>query len=307
MYLPLVRVGWIDALEFDQHSPPNTHPESPDRLEAIRQALRTTGLVEFLDRHPPSPVSPELLEAVHDRRYIQRLEALGKGWLDDDTYVGEATVRAARLAAGGVVDAVDYVLRGHWNRAFCSVRPPGHHAHRATGGGFCIFNNVAVGVRFALRSGRADRVAIVDFDAHHGDGTCEIFRNEPGVLYLGLHQLALYPQTGDGVPQPGSISVALPPGATDADALAAFERTLAPSLRSFAPDLIVLSAGFDGDFRDPLADLELTPRGFAGLTRGVVELADLLCEGRAVSVLEGGYDLEALAEDVAAHVWALLS
>jgi acetoin utilization deacetylase AcuC-like enzyme len=250
---------------------------------------------------------------VHTPEYIasiEQLSARGGGWLDEDTHVGPHTLRAALLAAGAVALAVQRVLDGAWDRAFCSVRPPGHHASSDQGMGFCIFNNVAVGARAALA--RVERVAILDWDAHHGNGTQSLFARVGRVLYASWHQSPFYPdtglpsETGEGPGRGTVVNCPLHPGADDAALLAAWTTRIQPALCSFRPDLLLISAGFDGDARDPLTDLAITTAGFGALSRAVVAWADEHCAGRIVSVLEGGYHLRALGEDVTAHVNALL-
>jgi acetoin utilization deacetylase AcuC-like enzyme len=254
-----------------------------------------------------------VLARVHAADYIasmEKLSAAGGGRLDADTPIGPHTARAAGLAAGAVVLAVERVLDGRWSRAFCSVRPPGHHASRERGTGFCVFNNVAVGAAAALD--RVGRVAILDWDAHHGNGTQAIFARDPRVFYASWHQSPFYPDTGraDEVGEASGVRTVvncpLPAGAGDAELMAAWAERIEPALRTFRPELLLVSAGFDADVRDPLTDLAVTSAGFAALSRAVVDWADEHCSGRIVSVLEGGYALDALVEDVVAHVRALL-
>jgi acetoin utilization deacetylase AcuC-like enzyme len=281
---------------------------------AIRQGLEDAALLERLERAQPEPVQRALLEAVHDPAYVayvERLSAAGGGDLDADTHVSDATFDVALLAAGAVTGAVERVLSGAWTRAFCSVRPPGHHATRERGMGFCIFNNVAVGAVAVLGHPAIERVAILDWDVHHGNGTQDIFYDDPRVLYASSHQSPLYPSTGhssergEGAGRGTVLNCPLPAGAGDAAWLDAWERRVAPAFHAYRPQFLLISAGFDADTRDPLAGLSVTPDGFAALSRAVVAWADRHAQGRLVSVLEGGYHLEALREDVALHVQAL--
>jgi acetoin utilization deacetylase AcuC-like enzyme len=308
------RVGWIDSQRFDAHRGPARHPERPERLVAIRRRLLRDGLAAQLDRREPELVSAELLARVHEPAYIERVRTMaaeGGGMLDPDTWVVAASWEAAQLAAGGVAQAAREVMAGGWQRAFCLVRPPGHHAARDHGAGFCLFNNVAVGVEAALDAG-AERVAIFDWDVHHGDGTQAIFWGRDDVLYASCHQFPYYPGTGARDEVGGdagrgtTLNCPLPAGAGDDELLAAWRQRVRPALADFAPDLVFVSCGFDADARDELAGLSVTTGGFETLSREVVAFADEVCGGRLVSVLEGGYDLEALADDAAVHVEALL-
>lgn len=272
-----------------------------------------SGCAERMQRVLARPVDRTLLQTVHAPEYVaavERLSAQGGGWLDEDTYVGPRTFDAALHAAGAVVMAVEQVLDTTWRAGFCSVRPPGHHALGDRGMGFCIFNNVAVGVRAALT--RVQRVAILDWDGHHGNGTQDIFAHDRRVLYASWHQFPFYPGTGlraesdEGSASGTVVNCPLSAGAGDAAVLAAWRERVEPALRRFGPEILLISAGFDGDARDPLTDLAVTTEGFRALSRAVARWADEHCAGRMVSVLEGGYDLEALGQDVVAHVEALL-
>ena len=298
-------VAWFDSAWFDAHDAPWEHPERPQRLWAVRSRLETSGLATKLRRIPADPVRPESLRLVHPKHYLADLENLaqrGGGELDSDTYVAQGSWEAALRAAGAVEQAVRGVLEGSLLRAFCSVRPPGHHAERARGMGFCLLNNVAIGAEVALTLPGVARVAIYDFDVHHGNGTEEIFYDRGDVFYASTHQLPAYPGTGraadrgEGEGRDRNLNVPL----------TAWSEVIEPALTRFRPDLLILSAGFDADQRDPLAELAVTPDGFTKLSKRLVSFAEKHCAGRLVSVLEGGYDLVALADDVQAHVGALL-
>ena len=316
-------MAWFDSLAFDWHEGPHGHPERPERHQAIRSVLEGKvregktrgGDEEELIPTAPTPVARSLLERVHDAGYIERLERLatfGGGNIDPDTYVGPHSVEAALLAAGAVSEAVDGVLAGRFRSAFCSVRPPGHHACRDRGMGFCLFNNVVVGAQRALMHPDVGRVAILDFDVHHGNGTEELTYERGDVFFASIHQYPSYPGTGDadrrgrGEGLSTNLNVPLPPGAGDEEFVAAFSERIGPALEKFAPDFLLISAGFDADARDPLAELEVTAAGFRRLSQQVVCWADAHVGGRIVSTLEGGYDLAALGEDVLAHVETLL-
>lgn len=303
-------VVWFDSPQFDWHEGPHGHPERPARRDSIHAALEGT-LIPIA----PTPVDRALLETVHDPEYIERLErlaAFGGGSIDADTYVEPHSVEVALLAAGAVSDAVDGVLSGRFRSAFCGVRPPGHHARWNQGMGFCLFNNVVVGALKALRHQGVRRVAILDWDVHHGNGTEELTYERGDVFYASIHQYPAYPGTGDadrrghGAGLGTNLNVPLPPGAGDEEFLAAFSERIRPAFDEFEPDLLLISAGFDAAARDPLAELQVTTDGFRELSRQVVAWADSHVQGRIVSTLEGGYDLTALGQDVQAHVETLL-
>ncbi len=286
------------------------HAERPERLAAVTDALRGA-FPDALEWHSAPRAAreqllrahaPSLVNLVLDTAPTQRIQ------LDPDTMLSPASAEAGLRAAGAAIAAVDAVLSGETTRAFCAVRPPGHHATSDTAMGFCLFNSVAVAALHALQMHGLTRVAIVDFDVHHGNGTQAIFECDPRVLFLSSHQMPLYPDSGFahecGV---GNIvNAPLPPGAGGELFRAAWESQLLPALEAFAPQLLLLSAGFDGHRLDPLAQLQLEAGDFAWLTTRLVAMADRHAQGRIVSLLEGGYDLEALRECSVAHVAALL-
>ncbi len=284
------------------------HPESPARLAAVMRALEAAH--PDLDwQQAPRATRGQLL-AVHGEALLASvLEADPEPriWLDPDTILSPDSPDAALRAAGAVVAAVDAVMGNRTDRAFCAVRPPGHHATATEAMGFCFFNNIAVGARHAIDRHGLERVAIVDFDVHHGNGTQSIFANEPRVLFAGTHQFPLYPGSG-AVHERGCgniFNVPLQAGAgSEAFRTAWLERVL-PRVEAFRPQLLMVSAGFDGHRRDPMAHLELETEDYAWVTRELVRIAGHSCEGRVVSSMEGGYDLRALAESVVAHVDAL--
>ena len=293
------------------------HPERPERLTAIVGGLEQAGLLKNLGRIASRRATDDELALAHDRSYVelirrelsnvQGVQELSTG----DTSVTRGSLAAALAAAGGVLNAVDAVATGRMKNAFCAVRPPGHHATRNRGMGFCIFNNVAIAARYLQKVHGIRRVLIVDWDYHHGNGTQDIFYEDDSVFYFSTHHYGAYPgsggpaETGAGKGLGTTLNVPLPRGATDAQILQAFEGKLVPAARRFKPDFILISAGFDGMRNDVLGQFDITPQGFAAITRVVVKLADELCHGRIVSVLEGGYRLDGLAESVAAHVKAL--
>ncbi len=290
------------------HRPGVGHPESPERLQAVLDALDAAAL--GLDRRAATEATVIDLERLHPADHVARLLAVapdsGFRQLDADTVLSPGSVRAARLAAGAVVDAVRAVARGETARAFAAVRPPGHHAEPDQSMGFCLFSNVAVAARVAQAEGMA-RVAVIDFDVHHGNGTQAAFESDDSLFLGSIHQSPLYPGTGaaseSGV---GNIvNVPVPPHAAREAWRGAFAGGLMPALEAFTPDLILISAGFDAHRRDPLAHQSLEAEDFAWATRAVLEIARSCCGGKVVSSLEGGYDLEGLGRSAVAHVQAL--
>ena len=285
------------------------HPESPSRLQAVLDALASDRFAG-VDRIEAPRVTREQLTRVHAGELIEYVftSAPSEGYarLDPDTAMSPASLEAAQRAAGAVCAAVDAVIDGKATRAFCAVRPPGHHATRDAAMGFCLFNNVAVGAAHALARG-IERVAIVDFDVHHGNGTQDIFWDEPRVLYASTHQWPLYPGTGkrEETGAGNIVNAPLPRGASGAEFRMALGQVLT-RLREFAPQLVMISAGFDAHRLDPLADLNLVADDYAWATRELVAIAQASAKGRVISSLEGGYSLTALRESTAAHVQALL-
>ena len=309
------RVGLFSHPACVQHDPGPGHPERPERLRAVLDHLRRSALWPHLTVLEASPAPRDVLERVHPPHYVDRIrEACRQGptALDPDTIAGPGSWEAAVRAAGAVTGAIDRVLEGSLAAGFCAVRPPGHHADIARAMGFCLFNNVAVGARHAQARHRLSRVLIVDWDVHHGNGTQAIFEEDPSVLYFSTHQFPYYPGTGAasergrGRGEGFTLNVPLSSGSGDEALREAFEQVLAPRARAFRPELILISAGFDAHHADPLAGLAVTEEGYRTLTRIVRALAAETCQGRLVSVLEGGYQLAALAASVEAHVQALL-
>lgn len=286
------------------------HPECPMRVRAVTRGLTDAGLDGKLTSPVFVPASPHWLKSIHCPEYVDAIQAFapryGLRQLDSDTSLGPATMTAALYAAGAAIDAVDRVVSGEAANAFCAMRPPGHHAERDRAMGFCFFNNVAAGAWQALVEHDLERVAIVDFDVHHGNGTEDICRNDDRVLYCSSYQDQLFPFT-DNTSIPGHLIKSPLPAGTGSDAFRrAIESDWLPALDAFNPQLILVSAGFDADHADPLADLILDTEDFAWVTERICEVADSCCDGRVVSVLEGGYDLSALAAGAAAHVGTLV-
>jgi acetoin utilization deacetylase AcuC-like enzyme len=286
------------------HVTPPGHPEQVARLDAVLAALEGMDLLRV---KAPLAAQDDLLRA-HPQAHLDALYAAAPetGWraLDADTHMSPGTLAAAYRAAGAVVRAVDLVMAGDAANAFAAVRPPGHHAERETPMGFCFFGNVAVGAKYALDHHGLARVAIVDFDVHHGNGTQDLVEDDPRILFCSTHQSPLYPGTG-AAHETGVGNVLNVPlrGGTGSKAFRdVMERVLLPRVDAFAPELILISAGFDAHCDDPLAGLELTEDDFAWVTARLCDLADSHCHGRVVSALEGGYDLPALGASAAAHV-----
>lgn len=282
------------------------HPESPARLRAILGLLEETGVLGDLELIEPSPIDRELLEQVHPPDYIdlvRQISESGRGRLDPDTYLNRASWDAALLAAGGAVQLTQAILGGRLDNGFALVRPPGHHAERSRGMGFCLFNNVAVAAQAALDAGLG-RVLIVDFDVHHGNGTQHIFYDTPRVLYFSTHQYPFYPGTGAaeeigaGDGEGYTVNVPLRAGVGDAGYLRVFREVLVPVARRFEPRLLLVSAGFDAHWADPLAGMQLSVDGVGRLARILRDLADELCGSRLVFALEGGYKQDVLAHAV---------
>lgn len=290
------------------HRPGTGHPERPERLQAVLDALDAADL--GLDRRAATEASIADLERLHPAAHVARIlraaPVEGLNALDADTLLSPGSVRAARLAAGAVIDAVRAVARGETARAFAAVRPPGHHAEPAQAMGFCLFSNVAVAARVAQAEGMA-RIAVIDFDVHHGNGTQAAFEDDDSLFLGSIHQMPLYPGTG-AVSETGVgniVNAPVPPHAAREAWRATFAGGLMPGLQAFAPDLILISAGFDAHRRDPLAHQSLEAEDFAWATRAVIEVARSCCGGKVVSSLEGGYDLEGLGRSAVAHVQAL--
>jgi len=306
-----VTTAYITHPSCLQHDMGPYHPECPDRLSAIGDRLIAAGLDPYLQHYTAPPASREHIERVHAPRYIDAIEqsspTSGLHFIDPDTAMNEHSLSAARHAAGAVVKAVDLVMGGECRTAFCAVRPPGHHAERGRAMGFCIFNNVAVGAAHAIEAHGAERVAIVDFDVHHGNGTEDIFTPNPRVLMVSIFQHPLYPYSGLDNPSPNMVNVPLRAGSSGEHLREAVTTRWLPALERHRPELILISAGFDAHREDPLAGLQFVEADYAWVTRELMGVADRYAQGRIVSSLEGGYSLSALGRSVAAHVRELVA
>src|SRR5690606_4224916 len=297
---------------FLEHDTGSLHPERPARLEAVLSALDAPEFAELI-RREAQEATIEQISRAHPRSHVERIlgavPAQGHARLDPDTVLSPRSGGAALRAAGAVIAAVDAVLAGEATNAFCAVRPPGHHAETAHAMGFCLFNNIAIGALHAREAHGLDRVAVVDFDVHHGNGTQSIFEPDARLFLASIHQMPLYPGTGSrnerGV---GNIvNVPMTPGSSGDDFRHAFVEYVLPELEQVRTDLVMISAGFDAHDADPLANLHYAEEDFAWATRKLAGFAGRHCGGRLVSALEGGYDLHALAASAAAHVRELMA
>ncbi len=293
------------------HVTPDGHPECVDRLRAVDAVLCSEAFAHLLRAPAPLAEDAHLLRA-HPQAHLDRLEAAipetGDRALDSDTFVSPRSLRAARRAAGANVLAVDMVMSGEARNAFCATRPPGHHAETLRAMGFCLFNNAAIGALHAIEHHGLHRVAIMDFDVHHGNGTQEIFERDGRVFYASTHEWPLYPGTGaaDERGAGNILNAPLKAMAGSAEFRAAFDDQVLPALRRFQPQLVYISAGFDAHARDPLSTIQLSERDFVWATNALCDIADAFAGGRVVSTLEGGYDLEGLARSTAAHLRVLM-
>jgi acetoin utilization deacetylase AcuC-like enzyme len=305
----------VDDARFDRHAPLGHHPERPERLTAARGALaKAAAAGAQFERIELRAATDDELARAHDRRFIEALSKLRgeRGYLDPDTYVSAESVETARLAAGSLIAMVDAMIDGPTRKGVALLRPPGHHARPAKAMGFCLLNNVAIAAAHARARG-VERVAVVDWDVHHGNGTQEIFWSDPNVLYVSTHQAPFYPGTGDadeigdGAGQGFTVNVPLAASSGDAVYARAFERVVLPVVESCAPDLVLVSAGFDASARDPLAQMELSANAFGWMARELARLAAGSAGGKMALVLEGGYDLVALESGLVRAIDGMLA
>ncbi|MBN2568294.1 MAG: histone deacetylase [Deltaproteobacteria bacterium] len=299
----MLNTGVVKDERYLKHKTAAFHPESPLRLQSIYKMLEETGMNEELIPIEPTHATHETIGMVHEQSYIEFVATTSgeeHSYLDPDTETSPESYETAKLAAGGVCNAIDSVMDGKTDNAFAFVRPPGHHAEADRAAGFCIFNNIAIGALHAIKAFGIERVLIVDWDLHHGNGTQHSFYEDPRVLYFSTHQYPFYPGSGSvneigrGKGLGYTINVPLRVGPGDAEYLKIFRTVLEPVALAYRPDLVLLSAGFDTYYKDPLGGMNVTPSGFANLMRVMLNIADECCGGKLVAVLEGGYDPKGL-------------
>jgi acetoin utilization deacetylase AcuC-like enzyme len=287
------------------------HPERPDRLEAIVNALREQNLWHELIHVAPQPAELSWIEKIHDQRYIDNIKNAfpeGRTQLNADTGVNEFSFDAAVLAVGAAMTGVDCVMNGNADFAFCAVRPPGHHAEHNESMGFCLFNNAVIAARYAQIQYKLERIFILDWDVHHGNGTQHSFESDPTVFYCSLHQWPLYPGTGSAFEKGVdagkgfTLNIPLPAGSDDQIYIKQFHEAILPAIDQFQPELILISAGFDAHSDDPLAMMELSTSGFGEMTRLIINAASKHCQGKIVSLLEGGYNIQSLSASICEHI-----
>jgi acetoin utilization deacetylase AcuC-like enzyme len=302
--------AYITHPDCARHDMGPHHPECPERLGAINDHLLVKGLLDYMVQHDAPLATEEQLSRAHTSLYVRELfEAAPKDGLvqvDPDTCMNPHTLPAALRAAGAAVEATNLVLAGQAPTAFCNIRPPGHHAERAAAMGFCFFNNVAVGIRHALDVHGLERVALIDFDVHHGNGSEDIFRGDERVLMCSIYEKGLYPFNGEQATGPNMVNVGLPTRSGSDAFREAVSQHWVPALDTFAPQLIYISAGFDAHREDDMGNLGLVEADYAWVTQQLMKIADKHCRGRIISCLEGGYVLSPLARSVAAHVRVLI-
>ena len=313
-------VGYITDPRYLEHLTGYGHPERPERLESISHRVAKSGLIADLRLLPAAPAPMEWIAEVHDPSYVERVRQTclrGSSIIDSmDTGISERSFDIAMLAAGAGLVAADAVAGGEVTAAFAAVRPPGHHALRDTAMGFCLFNSAAVTARYLQGKHGLKKIFILDWDVHHGNGTQAMFYEDPTVFYFSVHQWPFYPGTGsmvergDGDGEGFTLNAPMPAGCRDGDYHKVFEEKTLPALERFAPDALVISAGFDAHRDDPIGGMKLSEAGFASLTKLVIDAAAAVSPSpggaRIISLLEGGYDLDALASSVEAHLGALL-
>lgn len=302
--------AYITHADCARHEMGADHPECPERLGAINDMLLVKGLLDYMSPYDAPLATLEQLGRAHASRYVAELldasPATGYHRVDPDTEMNPFTTTAALRAAGAAVLATDLVLSGQAPTAFCCVRPPGHHAERGAAMGFCFFNNVAVGIRHALAAHGVQRVALIDFDVHHGNGSEDIFRGDERVLMCSIFEQGVYPFTGDNATGPNMVNVGLPSRSGSDKFRDAVSQHWLPALDAFAPELIYISAGFDGHREDDMGNIGLLESDYAWVTQQLMAVARRHCQGRVISCLEGGYVLSPLARSAAAHIQVLI-
>ena len=305
-----MKTSIITSLTYQNHITGPSHPERIDRVKVINEKLKK--LDNKIEWFQPKPFDQTIIEKVHNKKYLDNISLSfpknGIKFLDGDTIISPGSKQAALDAVGSIIMGIDQVNSGKFKNTFCSVRPPGHHAESNKAMGFCIYNNVAVGAAYLLNHYKYNKVAIVDYDVHHGNGTQEIFYNNPNVLYISTHQYPFYPGTGSSNEKGSSdniLNIPLDSGTKSDVYLNSFEHVL-KKLKNFKPEFILLSSGFDAHAEDPLAQVNLKSKDFYEITKRILNIANDICDGKVVSILEGGYNLNALAESAYEHVRALI-
>ncbi len=305
-----MKTSVITSLTYQNHNTGPGHPERVDRVKVINEELKKLG--KNINWFEPKSFDHAIIEEVHDKNYLKKVASLfpksGIQFLDGDTIVSPGSKEAALDAIGSILLGIDQVVNKKFKNTFCSVRPPGHHAESNKAMGFCIYNNVAVGAAYLLNHYKYNKVAIIDYDVHHGNGTQEIFYHNPNVLYISTHQYPFYPGTGSSSEKGESnniLNIPLDSGTSSEVYFNSFESVL-KKLKDFKPEFILLSSGFDAHTRDPLAQVNLISKDFYEITKRIVSVANNICDGKIVSILEGGYDLDALKESAYEHVKALI-
>jgi len=310
------RVGLVSHPAFLEHDMGSHHPESPERLRAILSQLESTGIMSKLTRVDPRKAEKKWIKRIHAPAYVQRIDdktpSSGYASIDPDTLMSPGSLEAAYLAAGGAMAAVDAIMDNQVDQVFCAVRPPGHHAEANRAMGFCLFNNVAIAARYIQERHGLQRVLIIDWDVHHGNGTQHAFEEDPSIIFFSTHQYPHYPGTGaenergQGKGEGTTINVPMYSGQGDEVYREVFQKVLVPAADAFKPEFVLISAGFDAHEDDPLASMAITTKGYGELTRIVSDIANIHCHGRIVACLEGGYNLQALAASVEQHILALM-
>ena len=310
------RVGLVSHPAFLEHDMGSHHPESPERLRAILSQLESTGIMSKLTRVDPRKAEKKWIKRIHAPAYVQRIDdktpSSGYASIDPDTLMSPGSLEAAYLAAGGAMAAVDAIMDNQVDQVFCAVRPPGHHAEANRAMGFCLFNNVAIAARYIQERYGLQRVLIIDWDVHHGNGTQHAFEEDPSIIFFSTHQYPHYPGTGagnergQGKGEGTTINVPMYSGQGDEVYREVFQKVLVPAADAFKPEFVLISAGFDAHEDDPLASMAITTKGYGELTRIVSDIANIHCHGRIVACLEGGYNLQALAASVEQHILALM-
>jgi acetoin utilization deacetylase AcuC-like enzyme len=306
----MAKTAFISHPDTLLHVMDGNHPESPARITAINNAVMASNLKQKLQFYDAPAASKSQLARAHSKEYIDEIFSIapkaGLVKLDSDTAMGPMSLSATLHASGAVILATDLVLSGKAKNAFCSIRPPGHHAGRANSAGFCIFNHIAIGVAHALAHYNIKRAAIIDFDVHHGDGTEDIFKDNPNVMLCSTFQHPFYPHRGANSRSSNMVNLPLPAKANGGDFRKVFEAEIKPALAAFNPEIIYISAGFDAHVNDPLADLALSTQDYVWITEFIKKTANNCCQGRIISSLEGGYHLPSLTESVLAHITSLI-